>query len=47
MQSILSKEINVTVYDLIFIHAMIFLIYKLIDMLGGCEGVTRTINKLF
>jgi hypothetical protein len=46
MQSILSKEISIKVYDLIFVHAMFYLIYKIIDTMGGLEGVVKTFASL-
>ena len=46
MQSILSKEITIKLYDLIFIHAMMYLIIKIVDLLGGFEGVMRAFSTL-
>jgi len=46
MQTILSKEITIKLYDLIFIHAMLYLIFKIVHLLGGPEGVMRTVSTL-
>jgi hypothetical protein len=46
MQSIFSKEITIKLYDLLFIHAMMYLIYKIVELLGGLEGVLGTFLTL-
>ena len=46
MQSLLSKKITIKVYDIIFIHVMLFMIFKIIGMLGGVEGVFRAVHEI-
>jgi hypothetical protein len=44
--SILWRKINIRVYDIITLHVLAYLIFRITCMLGGIEGVYHALSNL-
>jgi len=46
MENLLFRKINIRVYDIITLHLLMYLIFKITCMLGGIEGVYHSLINL-